>query len=165
MSIAQETAINLTHEISTVYYQVEDDINAFFNARDADDAGYDLYALKDTWVWPFQTKTMLTNAHIHVPTGHLGRVTSRGGTAKRGWLTHSGTVDSGYTGNIGVTQTNLSFLPRKVKRGERIAQLIFMRFSAAKFTKLNSLLEYFEYVEGVSDSDRGSKAYNSSGTM
>lgn len=157
--------VHLANWVDSFYYQIDDGINPFLNKRPGQDAGYDLYALEDTWLAPFQTKSLKTNAHIHIPTGHLGRVTCRSGHAKRGWLTHPGTVDSGYTGNIGVIQTNLSLLPRKIKRGERVAQLIFMPFSAAELRRVYSLHDYETKVRVSTNSNRGKNSYNSSGTM
>lgn len=151
--------------MNTFFFRPDKTMDAYQNKRPGKDAGYDLLALEDTWLWPLQTKAIPTNSHIHIPENHLGRVTSRSGHAKRGWLTHPGTVDNGYTGNIGVIQTNLSFLPRRVKKGERIAQLIFMPFSAPEMEEIPHIVDYEHKVAETSKSDRGDKAYNSSGTM
>lgn len=155
-----ELALPLTE---TVYYRPDKEMDAYLNKRPGKDAGYDVYALHDMWFFPFQTKTIETNSHFHIPEGHFGRITCRSGHAKRGWLTHSGTIDRGYTGNIGVTQTNLSLLPRKIKKGERIGQIIFIPFTAVNMIEMDNIESYELYVRMDSKSDRGKNAYNSSG--
>ncbi len=150
--------------IKSFFYRPNKDLPAFFNKRPGKDAGYDLYASKDTWFWPLQTKKIASNAHIHIPSHHFGFVATRGGHASNGWLVQ-GVVDHGYSGNIGIFQTNLSFLPRKIKKGERVAQLIFTPFSEVTLEEYELLSDYERIVEKLSGSDRGTKACNSSGTM
>lgn len=154
-------AVTLVHD--TFFYRPDKNMNAILNKRVGKDAGYDLYATKDIWFFPFQTRVVATNTHIHIPEGHFGCLTSRSGQAKRGWLTHAGTIDRGYTGNIGATQTNLSLLPRRVKKGERIAQIIFIPFTAVRPIEMDNYHDFAAYVKVKSKSDRGNKAYNSSG--
>lgn len=151
--------------IKTYFFRPNKEMPAYKNKRPGKDAGYDLFALEDVWLWPFQTKKINTNSHIHIPSGHFGRVTSRSGHALRGWLTHSGTVDSGYTGNIGVIQTNISLFPRKIKKGERIAQLIFIPFSQVEFEEIENKEDYEKLVKELTQSDRGNQGYNSSGIL
>lgn len=155
-----ELALPLT---DTVFYRPNKQMEAYLNKRPGRDAGYDLYALEDMWFLPFQTRTIQTNSHIHIPEGHFGRITCRSGHAKRGWLTHSGTIDRGYTGNIGVTQTNLSLLPRRIRKGERIGQIIFIPFTAVNMMETTDYEDFQHQVTEDSQSDRGNKAYNSSG--
>lgn len=156
-------AVYMPKQMDTFYYQPDKKIPAYLNKRPGMDAGYDLYASKDVWLLPFQTKTIPSNSHIYIPAGHLGRVTSRSGHADRGWLTHPGTVDNGYTGCIGIIQTNLSIFPRRIKKGERIAQLIFMPFTAMKLEEINTFYQYKLRVQQESKSNRGTQARNSSG--
>lgn len=149
--------------LQSYFYRPDKSIEGYLNKRPGKDAGYDLFALKDQWFLPLQTIVIDTNSHIHIPEGHLGRVTSRSGHSKKGWLVHAGTIDHGYSGNIGVIMTNLHFLPRKVKKGERIAQLIFMPFSAVELEECHLLSTFKLHVIESSDSDREDKGYGSSG--
>lgn len=155
--------VSSPREVESFYYQPDEEIPAYLNKRPGMDAGYDLYATKTTWLWPFQTRTIKSNIHAHVPAGHFGLVTSRGGHAGRGWLTHSGIVDHGYTGQVGVMQTNLAIFPRRVKRGERLAQFLFIPFSKADFTRFYDKYDFENTVQEQSGSNRGTQAYNSSG--
>ena len=150
--------------IDTIYYQPDESIPAYLNKRNGKDAGYDLYSTETKWFWPFQTRTIKANIHVLIPDGKLGWVASRGGHAGRGWLTHTGIIDTGYTGQIGVMQTNLSIFPRRVKKGERLAQLIFVPFSAVfGWKKCKELNEFDREVLELTGSNRGTQAYNSSG--
>lgn len=155
--------VSSPREVDTFFYKPDEELPAYLNKRPGMDAGYDLYATKTTWLWPFQTKTIKSNIHVHVVAGHFGLVTSRGGHAGRGWLTHSGIVDHGYTGQVGVMQTNLSFFPRRVKRGERLAQLLFIPFTKANLTRFYDKQDFENKVQEQSGSNRGTQAYNSSG--
>lgn len=150
--------------INSYFYRPDKDIPAYLNKRPGKDAGYDLYAAEDVWFWPLQTRKVKSNSHIHVPSGHFGHVAARGGHASRGWLTQ-GVVDHGYSGNIGIFQTNLSFLPRRIKKGERVAQLVFVPFTAVQLMEFDRLDDYQNIVKKLSNSDRQDKACNSSGTM
>lgn len=151
------------HPLPSYYYQPVDDIPAFLNKRPGNDAGYDMYATETVWLLPFQTKTIKANCHAHIPRGHLVWVASRGGHAGRGWLTHTGIVDTGYSGQIGVMQTNLSIFPRRVKKGERLAQLVVIPFSAIHWKRVAELDTFENLVKSESGSNRGNNAYNSSG--
>lgn len=149
--------------IKSFFFRPDKRIQAYQNKRPGKDAGYDLFALEDKWLLPLQTKVIATNSHIHIPSGHLGRVTSRSGHSKNGWLVHPGTIDCGYAGNVGVIMTNLSFFPRKIKKGERIAQMIFMPFSAVLLEEIEDLFSFKQIVAKLSQSDRQDKSYGSSG--
>lgn len=149
----------------TYYYRPDKKMPAYYNKREGKDAGYDIYAAKDIWFLPFQTKKIPTNSQIHIPKGHFGCVTSRSGHAERGWLTHPGTIDHGYCGIISAIQTNVSILPRRIKKGERIAQMIFVPFENPRLQELEKEEDYRVIVSQLSRSDRKDQGYNSSGIM
>ena len=151
-------------QVDTIYYQPDTTIPATLNKRPGKDAGYDLYVSETVWVWPFQTVVVPTNLHIHTPAGHFGLVSSRSGNAARGWLTHMGVVDHGFSGQISATVTNLTFFPRRFKKGERIAQLVFIPFAELKDMKrILSLTQFQGMVAQYSNSNRGEQSHNSSG--
>lgn len=89
-----------------------------------DDAGHDLYALESGWIWPFQTKTIKSNHKILIEKGDKGLVFARSGIRNRGLLIE-GVIDAGYTGIIGIMTTNCFPWPRRIKKGERICQILF----------------------------------------
>lgn len=146
------------------YYQPDDTIPAYLNKRPGKDAGYDMFASETMWVKPFGTVDIPTNLHIHTPSGYCALVCSRSGNASRGWLTHIGVGDNGYSGQFSATLTNLSFLPRRIRKGERVAQLVFVPFKEMKnLTEIKSEVEFNRLVSELSESDRGYQSHNSSG--
>jgi dUTP pyrophosphatase len=141
------------------YVREVHNIGSPYTRRPGIDAGYDLLALEDTWIWPFQTKLVKTNHRIEVREGEMGIVVGRSGRNLKGWLTHIGIIDTGYTGNLGCIITNLRPYPRKIRKGERIAQIVF--------TPVNNALHLMETSHAALDcmavGDRGNKGYGSSG--
>lgn len=99
-------------------------------------AGADLSIPKDVWLWPFQTKLVMTDYIYNIkgaitPNGiphpelavHTD-VRPRSSVSKRGILIHLGLIDGDYVGNkVGVIMTNLTPFPKRVKAG-RVAQLV-----------------------------------------
>lgn len=93
--------------------------------RYQDDAGLDLYVLKDVWLWPFITTDLPTGWRVKVPNGHVGLVLPRSSTFKNMHIAvHSGVIDASYSGELSVLVRNLSPWPRKIKRDARLAQLL-----------------------------------------
>jgi len=117
-----------------------DDLPVAYHKHDYD-AGYDLYALEDVWFWPFQTKIVKTNVRMQIPPGFQLRVAGRSGMAASDWWTHHGTVDCGYIGNIGVILKNMRPWPRKIKRGQRIAQAVLWPVVYMNFVEVKELKE------------------------
>ena len=157
MTISSEHVVNY-------YYQPDESIPAFLNKRPGKDAGYDVYASKSQWAMPFQTIDVSVNLHIHTPAGHCALVCSRSGNASRSWLTHIGVGDNGYSGQYTATITNLFPLPRRIKKGERVAQIVFVPFRTLKnLIKVPNQKEFDDIVCNLSNSDRGHNSHNSSG--
>ncbi len=109
------------------------------------------------------TSVVETNAHIHIPAGHVGQVLPRSSMSRDGWLIHTGTIDHGYSGNIKVTITNLSTHPRQLDAGDRIAQIIFQPFTALEMEEVDQMQDFVDQVYEDSKSDRGTDGYGSSG--
>ena len=90
-------------------------------------AGYDLYAAENAEIWSVPT-VVKTNVAVAIPPTHYGRVCSRSGlSAKHGIEVGAGVIDSDYRGDIGVVLYNHSPRLLKVKKGDRIAQLVLHR--------------------------------------
>lgn len=108
------------------------------------DAGVDLHATKDVIVHPMDRTLIPTGIAIQLPRGVEAQVRSRSGLAlKKGIfvLNSPGTIDSGYTGEIGVILFNTTNEPFCVKRGDRIAQLVFSPVYQAEFKEVDELEE------------------------
>ena len=121
------------------------------------DAGADLVSTEDLVIEPGQRATVGTGAAIALPDGYAAFVVPRSGLAAKHGITivnSPGTVDAGYRGEIRVTLLNTdSRESYTVTAGDRIAQLIVMPVSRARFIP----------VERLPGSDRGEGGFGSTG--
>jgi len=104
-------------------------------------AGYDLYAAEDAVVVCGTRKLIKTNISIEITPGYYGRIAPRSGLAyKNGIDVLAGVIDSDYRGDIGIilynTDKNLDF---SIKKGDRIAQIIFEACYSAYLNEVNNL--------------------------
>ena len=109
-------------------------------------AGVDLYAAVETeavidaGTW----KLVPTGIAISIPEGYEGQVRPRSGLALKhgiGMLNAPGTIDADYRGVISIMLFNFSDTPYPIRRGDRIAQMIFAKLEKAKFVKVDNLSE------------------------
>lgn len=107
------------------------------------DAGADLSAAEAVELAPGQRATVGTGVSIALPDGFVGFVVPRSGLAARHGITivnSPGTVDAGYRGEIRVTLLNTDAAePYSIRPGDRIAQLVVMPVSRARFVPVGSL--------------------------
>jgi dUTP pyrophosphatase len=104
-------------------------------------AGYDLYAAEDTTIVCGTRKLVKTNISIAITSGYYGRIAPRSGLAyKNGIDVLAGVIDCDYRGDIGVilynTDKDIDFI---VKKGDRIAQIIFEACYSVNFNETNTL--------------------------
>ena len=104
-------------------------------------AGYDLYAAEDALVVCGSRKLIKTNISMEITPGYYGRIAPRSGLAyKSGIDVLAGVIDSDYRGDIGVilynTDKNIDFT---VKKGDRIAQIIFEACYSATLNTVENL--------------------------
>ena len=104
-------------------------------------AGYDLYAAEDSVVVCGTRKLIKTNISMAITPGYYGRIAPRSGLAyKSGIDVLAGVIDSDYRGDIGVilynTDKNIDFV---VKKGDRIAQIIFEACYTATLNNVENL--------------------------
>lgn len=104
-------------------------------------AGYDLYAAEDAVVVCGTRKLIKTNISMEITPGYYGRIAPRSGLAyKNGIDVLAGVIDSDYRGDIGVilynTDKNIDFT---VKKGDRIAQIIFEACYTATLNNVDNL--------------------------
>lgn len=107
-------------------------------------AGVDLYAAVDaeTAIAAGAWKLVPTGLAIAIPEGYEGQVRPRSGLALKdgvGLLNAPGTIDADYRGEIGIILFNFSDKPFIIRRGDRIAQLVFARVEKARFEKVETL--------------------------
>jgi dUTP pyrophosphatase len=121
------------------------------------DAGADLCAAEDAEIAPGQRALVRTGIAIALPEGYVGLVHPRSGLAARMGVTvlnAPGTVDAGYRGEILVNLVNHDrVISAKIRRGDRIAQLVIQRVERA----------HFHVVEDLPDTVRGAGGHGSTG--
>lgn len=107
------------------------------------DAGADLVTAVDVELGPGQRATVGTGVAIALPDGFAAFVHPRSGlAAKRGvtLVNAPGTVDAGYRGEIKVTLINTDPAgPVRLRRGDRVAQLVVQRVERATFHEATAL--------------------------
>lgn len=107
-------------------------------------AGADVCSAVDVVIMPGKSAVVPTGLKIELPPDHECQVRSRSGlAAKHGVfvLNSPGTCDSDYRNEVGVILMNLGDTPFTVKKGDRVAQLVFSRISRAVFEKVSALSE------------------------
>jgi dUTP pyrophosphatase len=122
------------------------------------DAGLDLAANAEVVLEPGERGLVPTGLAVAIPNGHAGLVLPRSGLASRHGITlvnAPGLIDSGYRGEITIAVVNLDRQrPYAITRGERIAQLLVVPFTA---------LEPMEVVD-LTETSRGVAGFGSTGT-
>jgi dUTP pyrophosphatase len=97
-----------------------------------------------------------TGLAVAVPPGYEGQVRPRSGLAAREGLTllnAPGTIDSDYRGEVRVLLVNLGTAPVRLRRGDRIAQLVIAPVARAVWRE----------VAELPPSERGAGGFGSTG--
>ena len=107
-------------------------------------SGMDLYAdIEETiQVEPLQRVLICSGLALAIPDGYEGQVRPRSGWAIKmgmGILNSPGTIDSDYRGEVKVGLINFGENPVTIKRGDRIAQLIFIKVEQACLVEFDEL--------------------------
>lgn len=123
-----------------------------------DAAGYDLYAAIDCRIKidPHETKKIDTGIAVELKPGTFGGIFARSGLATKKGLRPSnccGIVDSDYRGPVIVALHNDTNETQFIDAGERIAQLIVLPYIPITFN----------IVDELSDTDRSTKGFGSTG--
>ena len=115
------------------------------------DAGVDLYAAKDHTLQPGARALIPTGLKMAIPHGYEGQVRPKSGLALKHGLTvlnTPGTVDAPYRGEVGVIVINHDpAAAYEIKKGEKIAQMVFNKVEYAAFSEV-ALLDETSRGEG-----------------
>lgn len=117
------------------------------------DAGYDLRTPicvtipADDFVW------INTGVHIQLPPGKCAVVISKSGLYLKHNISSTGLIDEGFTGTIIVGLRNQGTADYTFTRGDKISQFFITDYYA----------EELELVEELSETERGSAGYGSTG--
>lgn len=121
LSYARKTEMNETY----CRYEGERPAQGTMNA-----AGYDLTSTHDVTIPVGKWKLVKTGLRTQFVANRMAQVCSRSGLAlKHGIfvLNAPGIIDADYEGEIGVILCNLGEREYEVKKGDRIAQLVFLK--------------------------------------
>ena len=124
------------------------------------DAGMDLYSTEDVLLAPGETKLIHTGLKFAIPVGYEVQIRPRSGLSLNTPLripNAPGTIDSGYRGEICIILENTSpesyadapvlFAtdkgnkkgPYQIKKGDRIAQMVFAKYETAELVMTSSV--------------------------
>ena len=124
------------------------------------DAGYDLRSPSDFVLQGCSTLTsgvgmvtIDTGVHVELPPNTVGILKSKSGLNVNHDIIGTGVIDSGYSGSIRVKLYNLGNKPHEFKRGDKLIQLVIYPI----------LTPELELVDELSDSERGSRGFGSTG--
>ena len=122
------------------------------------DAGMDMYASSRGEADKYGNMVYQTGIAMEIPPGHVGLIYPRSSVSKtpHSLRNHVGVVDSGYRGEIifkfGWVESS-SIEAQVYNAGDRIGQIIIMPYPKIEFVE----------VDELSDSDRGSGGFGSTG--
>lgn len=121
------------------------------------DAGADLVTAVDAELGPGERAVLPTGVAIALPEGYAAFVHPRSGLAARCGVTlvnGPGTIDAGYRGEIRLIMINHDLREAvRLRRGDRVAQLVIQRVEHASFRT----------VEELPESVRGTGGHGSTG--
>jgi len=116
-------------------------------------AGVDLYAAVagEMVIGAGMWKLVPTGIAMAIPEGYEGQVRPRSGLALKhgiGMLNAPGTIDADYRGEIGVILFNFGEKSFTIRRGDRVAQIVFAKTEKAKLVRVDALSETTRGVGG-----------------
>ena len=120
------------------------------------DIGYDLHSSVDIKLASKKVTLVKTSISISLPKDVGGFVLPRSGLSSNHLITlinSPGLIDPGYTGELIVPLINHGEKNYKIKRGDRIAQLVFINVQNIEFEVVNNHI----------DSERSDKGFGSTG--
>jgi dUTP pyrophosphatase len=119
-------------------------------------AGFDLHSIEDVVIKPGERKLIGTGLAFEIEFGYEVQIRPRSGLAYKHGITvlnTPGTIDSDYRGEIKVLLINHGNEEFEIKKNERIAQAVIAPVIQAEIVE----------VEELSDTDRGSGGFGSTG--
>lgn len=119
-----------------------------------DDAGFDLFSVKDMEIAPMSRVQVPTGIAMEIPSGFVGLIWDKSGLShKNGLKTLGGVIDAGYRGEIKVGLMNLSSEVYVLEKGHKVAQMIIQKKETCEIIE----------VDELSDTSRGEAGFGSTG--
>lgn len=104
-------------------------------------------------IWPFTTRKLASGIHIEMPDTLWASLRDRSSTSKSKMMVLGGIIDAGYRGELFSLMMNFSFLPKLIKHGDRLVQLIYFP----------RIIPNHDIREELSPSERGEDGFGSTG--
>ena len=120
------------------------------------DAGMDVRSVEDVTLAPGKRALVHTGLVMLLPPMYEAQVRPRSGLALKSGVTvlnTPGTIDSGYRGEVGVILINLGETEFQVRKGDKIAQMVFPPVTQPEIVE----------TEVVDETDRGAGGFGSTG--
>ena len=117
-------------------------------------AGYDLFSAREITIPPQTRVCIPLDIQMQPPVGVYGQIFSRSGLALKHYIdVCAGTIDRDYTCNIQVLLCNNGQNAFNIKVGDRIAQMVFLRYQTPDIGQTTTL----------PDTTRGDQGFGSTG--
>jgi len=119
-------------------------------------AGCDLVASEEVTLAPGKWMAVGTSLYLEIPRDYVAQVCPRSGLAMKhgiSVLNAPGIIDSDYRGEVKVLLVNHGSLRYTVKKGDRIAQLVFMPVVQVQM----------KLIDQLTVTDRGEGGFGSTG--
>ena len=127
--------------------------NAIIPTRASEEpAGLDLYSNINIDIEVGSIKKLNTGICISLPKNSYGFITDKSSLASKGLLTLSKVINKDYTGETIVIMTSL-IEPIKIKKGQKIAQLIIPNIMYAEIKKVTFLRDTERNNKGLGEMD------------
>ena len=117
------------------------------------DAGMDLFSVVDHELAPGAVFAVPTGIQVAIPAGFVGLIWDKSGISLKGVHRLAGVVDAGYRGEVQVVMINLGREPFVVRKGMKIAQMLFQPVAGVRIVESDSL----------DDTSRGDGGFGSTG--
>lgn len=120
------------------------------------DAGMDVYSAVDIVLSSGERAIVPSGIKLAIPYGFEVQIRPRSGLAAKHGISivnAPGTIDHQYRGELGIIMINHGKEPFPIKKGDRIAQIVFNKIEFA----------YLEEVEELSATERGAGGFGSTG--
>jgi dUTP pyrophosphatase len=140
--------------VNTIKFKKDTEDTTIPTKGHVSDAGWDLYSNDECYIAGNTRKLVDTGIRLEIPDGYVGLIWPRSGLAvNEGIDVFAGVIDSGYRGVIKVCLYNSSEDGVEIKKGDRIAQILFQEIPCFNI----------EEIDDLSDSERKEDGFGSTG--
>lgn len=130
-------------------YYVDTSNNENLFKKYDNDAGYDICSNEDVEIPANNSILVNTGLFLEIPNEYVGILKSRSGLSVKYKIeTGAGVIDSSYRGEIKVHLYNYNNKPFLIKKGDRITQIIFVKYINIKPIKVNYLSNTSRNLDG-----------------